>query len=158
MQLNPQLNTILLDLAAENLDLDNINQVIERIKDNIIPPQILAKEEGRPMPPPSPEQQMAQQAQQAAMMMPLLEAALKKKKAEQDDEKLKIEKEELTHRIQQDKTHDEIDREKLKAELIKASLEEQRARDEHQLRRSEVVVNHISTLHSLTNPKKTASK
>ncbi|RTL14529.1 MAG: hypothetical protein EKK56_00805 [Flavobacteriaceae bacterium] len=134
MQLNPQLSTVLLDLAAENLDLDNINQVVTRIKENIIPPQVLAKEEGRPLPQPSPEQmqqqKMMQAAQQAAMMAPIQEAQIKASKLKideqkivQDEKRLELDKIKLMQDRQEAMMKAEIDKEKMKTELQKARLD-----------------------------------
>lgn len=51
--LNPAIGNLIPDLIAENSGLENTEQVVERLK-TLVPPQILAKEEGRSMPPPQP--------------------------------------------------------------------------------------------------------
>lgn len=50
---NPQYMALLGDLIAENLDLPNTNQIVDRLK-TTVPPNILASEEGKPPPPPKP--------------------------------------------------------------------------------------------------------
>lgn len=62
---NPQVFNLIADLWAGNLDIQQVDQVKDRLK-NLVPPQILAKEEGKPMPPqpPDPQQMMMQQEMQ----------------------------------------------------------------------------------------------
>ena len=58
-QVSPDTFPMVADLIAENLDLRNTPQLVERFK-NFVPEQILAKEAGKPPPekPPSPQEQM----------------------------------------------------------------------------------------------------
>lgn len=59
-QANPQVFPLIADLIAKNLDLQQMPLIAERLE-NLVPPQILAKERGEPPPPPqpNPEQEMA---------------------------------------------------------------------------------------------------
>lgn len=62
LQAYPQAFPLIADLWAKNLDVQFMPQMVERFK-SIVPPDILAKEQGMPPPPPpppSPEQQMMQ--------------------------------------------------------------------------------------------------
>lgn len=51
--INPAIANLIPDLIAENSGLENSQKLIERLK-TLLPPQILAQEEGKPMPPPPP--------------------------------------------------------------------------------------------------------
>lgn len=65
LQAFPQSFPLIADLWAKNLDVQFMPQMAERFK-SMVPPQILAKEEGKKLPPqpPSPEEQMMQQEMQ----------------------------------------------------------------------------------------------
>lgn len=87
----PQTFPLVADLWAKNLDIQYMPQVAERFK-TLVPPQILAKEEGKQLPPqpPSPQEQMAQaqlQQQQQAL--------------EINAQKMKIEEAQLTERAEE---------------------------------------------------------
>ena len=53
---NPQVFNLIADLWAGNLDIQQMSQVKERLK-TLVPPAILAKEEGKQPPPPQPDPQ-----------------------------------------------------------------------------------------------------
>lgn len=61
----PQAFPLIADLWAKNLDVQFMPQIAERFK-TLVPPQILAKEEGKELPPqsPSPQEMMMQQEMQ----------------------------------------------------------------------------------------------
>lgn len=74
---NPQTFPLIADLWAQNLDIQYRDQVAERFK-TMVPPEILAKEEGKELPPKPPSPQ-----EQAMMMeMNLRQAELKEKQEE----------------------------------------------------------------------------
>jgi hypothetical protein len=77
LQASPQLFPLIADLWAKNLDIQYQEQIVERFK-TIVPPQILAKEEGKELPPqpPSPQEQAMQ------MEMKMKQAELQEKQAE----------------------------------------------------------------------------
>lgn len=74
---NPQTFPLVADLWAQNLDIQYRDQVSERFK-TMVPPEILAKEDGKQIPPkrPSPQEQAIQ------MEMQLKQAEIKEKEAE----------------------------------------------------------------------------
>lgn len=75
IQANPQTFPLIADLWAKNLDVQYMPQIAERFK-TLVPPQIIADEEGKQLPPqpPSPQEQMAQmQLQQQQQMMAMNE-------------------------------------------------------------------------------------
>lgn len=66
LQAAPQYFNLIADLWAKNLDVQYMPQIVERFK-TVVPPQIIAKEEGLPPPPPpppDPQQQMMQMEMQ----------------------------------------------------------------------------------------------
>lgn len=74
-RVNPAISNLIPDLLAENSGLENTQKLIERFK-TLLPPDILAKEEGKPLPPPPPPD-------------PLME--FKKKELELKDKQIAIE-------------------------------------------------------------------
>jgi hypothetical protein len=116
---NPQTFPLIADLWAKNLDLQWMPQIAERFK-SIVPPQILAKEDGKPIPPqpPSPQEQMMQMEMQNQKAQ-LVERA---KELQIREEKHNLEKIELAMKARelQDKLKDS--RHKSEIELHKADL------------------------------------
>lgn len=87
---NPQVFNLIADLWAQNLDIQQMDQVKERLK-TLVPPQILAKEEGKPPPPPQPDPQtMMMQAEIQTKMATIQE---KQQKLQIDAQKLELERE-----------------------------------------------------------------
>jgi len=94
---NPQVFNLIADLWAGNLDIQQMDQVKDRLK-TLVPPEILAKEEGKPPPPPQPnpeQMMMQQQMQQQQQMMQMNEQKMKIEEAQLAEraEELRIRKE-----------------------------------------------------------------
>ncbi|HXK00710.1 MAG TPA: portal protein [Buchnera sp. (in: enterobacteria)] len=89
IQVFPQAFPLVADLWAKNLDVQFMPQISERFK-TLVPPNILAQEEGKPPPPPKPSPQ--EQAMQ--MEMQLKQAELKERETELQlrSEKYQLEK------------------------------------------------------------------
>lgn len=128
LQANPQVFPLIADLWAKNLDIQFMPQIAERFK-SLVPPEILAKEEGKPIPPkqPNPQEMMAQQqmhAQQQLMMMNEQKMHLDEQALIERAEELKIRKEK--HMLDQAEMI-------LKAHEMKSkmSLEQQKIKVEH---------------------------
>ena len=128
LQANPQTFPLIADLWAKNLDVQYMPQIAERFK-TLVPPQIIAKEEGKQLPPqpPSPQEQMAQaqlQQQQQALKMNEQKMHLEEQQLMERAEELKIRKEK--HLLEQAEMI-------LKAQEMKrkAGLEEQHLKVEH---------------------------
>ena len=88
---NPQVFNLIADLWAGNLDIQQMEQVKDRLK-TLVPPDILAKEEGKPPPPKQPDPQqmmMAQQMQQQQQMMKM------------NEQKMQIEEQQLMERAEE---------------------------------------------------------
>lgn len=128
IQANPQTFPLIADLWAKNLDVQYMPQIAERFK-TLVPPAIIAKEEGKQLPPqpPSPQEQMMQaqmKAQQQQMMMNEQKMHLEEQQLMERAEELKIRKEK--HLLEQAEMI-------LKAQEMKrkAGLEEQHLKVEH---------------------------
>lgn len=124
----PQTFPLVADLWAKNLDVQYMPQIAERFK-TLVPPEVLAKEEGKEPPPkqPNPQEQMAQvqiQQQQQALAI--------------NEQKMKIEEQQLLERAEELKIRKEKHMLEQAEMILKASqvnskmgLEEQRIKIEH---------------------------
>jgi hypothetical protein len=97
LQANPQAFPLIADLWAKNLDVQYMPQIAERFK-TLVPPQILAQEEGKQLPPqpPSPQEQLAQaqlQQQQQMLAMNQQKMQIEEQQIMERAEELKIRKE-----------------------------------------------------------------
>ncbi len=102
LQAFPQAFPLIADLWSKNLDVQFMPQISERFK-SLVPPEIIAKEEGTEPPPPKADPQ--QQMMEAEMQEKQAEIQAKMKKLELDEQRLQIEKAELmlkAHKIQSD--------------------------------------------------------
>lgn len=90
LQVYPQGAPLVADLYTANLDIEQSDKLQERFK-TLVPPAIIAKEDGLPPPPPQPDpQQMMMQAQQQQMQA---EIQVKMKDIEVKEAKLQLEHE-----------------------------------------------------------------
>lgn len=124
----PQTFPLVADLWAKNLDIQYMPQIAERFK-TLVPPQILAKEEGKEIPPqpPSPQEQMMQaemQQKQQALAMNAQKMKIDEQQIMERAEELKIRREK--HMLDQAEMI-------LKAQEMsrKAGLEEQKIKVDH---------------------------
>lgn len=100
LQVSPQTFPLMADLIASNLDLQSMPQLVERFK-TLVPPQIIAKENGDPNPPapqPSPQDMMAQQQLKAMQQ----EFSIKEQRLQNDQEELNIKRQKLA--LEQEKS------------------------------------------------------
>jgi hypothetical protein len=89
LQANPQAFPLMADMIAANVDLQFMPQLVERFK-TLVPPAILAKENGEPEPPaapPSPQDQMMQLQIQGMQK----ELEIKEQRVKEAEQKLQIE-------------------------------------------------------------------
>lgn len=70
---NPQVFPVVADIIAKNVDIEDNIELVNRLK-TLVPPEVLAKADGKPMPPPPPNPQQ-QQMMQMQQMQQQLEAA-----------------------------------------------------------------------------------
>ena len=101
---NPQAFPLIADLWAKNLDVQFMPQIVERFK-TMVPPEILAKEEGKQPPPkqPNPQELMIQaelQSKQAEIKNKMAEVQIKAQKIELEREQNEIDKAELLLKAQ----------------------------------------------------------
>lgn len=88
---NPQVFNLIADLWADNLDIQQRDQVKERLK-TLVPPEVIAKSEGKPPPPPKPNPQ--------AMLM---QAELQQKQQQLaiNEQKMKLEEQQIMERAEE---------------------------------------------------------
>jgi hypothetical protein len=103
---SPQVFPLIADLWAKNLDVQFMPQIAERFK-TLVPPEILAKEEGKQPPPqqPNPQQQMMQMQMQAQMA----EIQNKQEKLELEKQQHELEKAELLLKAQKIQLDSKLD-------------------------------------------------
>lgn len=89
---NPETFPLIADLWAKNLDVQFMEQIAERFK-IMVPPEVLAKEEGKEPPPKQPTPQ--EQAMQMEMEFKKAELQEKQKELELKQAKLELDKEEI---------------------------------------------------------------
>lgn len=143
LQANPQVFNLVADLWAKNLDVQFMPQLVERLK-TMVPPEIIAKEEGKPPPPsqPNPQQMMMQhqmQMQQQEMQNKQMELKQKSQQLQldaqqhlMDREKLKQDAIDMLHKMSMSKDKNDIEKQKAILELTKIindSKENQKDRD-----------------------------
>lgn len=154
---NPQVFNLIADLWASNLDIQQMETVRERLK-NLVPPQILAKEEGKQLPPqpPSPQEQMMQmemQAKQAEIKNKMAEMQIKAEQLQLEREQAQLDQAELMLKAQKVQSDAELN-------VYDHQLNLEKARATHSLdhKRSELdfsakIASILSDLHKHENPK-----
>jgi hypothetical protein len=105
LQANPQAFPLVADLWAKNLDVQFMPQISERFK-TMVPPEVLAKEEGKelPPPPPNPQEMMMQaelQSRQADIQAKMKEIQLKEQKLELEREQMQLDHAEILIKAQE---------------------------------------------------------
>jgi len=124
---NPQVFPLIADIWASQLDVQFMETMKERLK-TLVPPEILAKEEGKPLPPqkPNPQMMLMQaelQSKQADIQAKMKDIELKGKKLELEREQMQLDQAEIFLKAQemQDKATSDVFKHKLdleKAEVI----------------------------------------
>ncbi len=128
LQANPSVFPLVADLWAKNLDVAFMPQIAERFK-SLVPPEVIAKEEGKEPPPPKPNPQ--------AMMMQM-EMQQKQQEMQMNAQKMQLEEQALMERAEELKIRKEkhmLDQAEmiLKAQEMKSKmgLEQQKIKVEH---------------------------
>lgn len=159
LQANPQVFPLIADLWAKNLDVQYMPQIAERFK-TMVPPEILAKEEGKPPPPkqPNPQEMMAQQQmmqQQQMMKMNEKKMAIEEQQLMERAEELKIRKEkhlldqaEMILKAQEMKRKAGLEEQHLKVDHGKLLLDADKAEKDFSTKIAAV----LSELHKHNNP------
>jgi hypothetical protein len=141
----PQAFPLVADLWAGNLDIEQMPIIQERFK-TLVPPEILAKEEGTPPPPPKPNpQEMMMQAELQEKQAKIQEGM---KKIQVSEQKLEIDKQRL-----------ELDKLKMQAEWQEVQMRMQQDQRDHEIDLAKTEHTHknellkiISDLHKHKNP------
>jgi hypothetical protein len=111
--LSPQIFPLVADYLGENLSLDSISGIVKRFK-TLVPPDVIAMEEGKPPPqqPPNPQLMLAQQQMQ-----------IKEKDQQIQMGKLQIEMQKMETQIQQLQKEIQVTEIKAQAEIQKAAID-----------------------------------
>lgn len=157
---NPQSFNLIADLWAKNLDVQYMPQISERFK-TVVPPQILAKEEGKELPPqpPSPQEQMMKQEmmlKQSEMQEKQQSIQIKAKELELKREKLEIEKSELLLRAQKAKLESEMDIYNHQANIEQSKITHGLDHKKHHDQIGLEIAKILSDLHKHENSKRTS--
>lgn len=124
MAIAPQQFPLIADLWVENLDLESMPTMRDRFK-TLVPPEILAREEGKPPPPPKPDPQAMMAQMEMAEKKADIQAKMDKTKIEEgklqiqqkqlqfEEMELKIELYELQQKLKQDDKDHHMDIAKL---------------------------------------------
>jgi hypothetical protein len=157
----PQAFPLIADLWAKNLDVQFMPLMAERFK-NLVPPEILAKEEGKPAPPPKPnpqqmmaEQQMKMQEQQMMMneqKMHLEEQALMERMEELRirKEKHMLEQAEMILKAKQMQSKMGLEQQKIKIDHGKLLLDADKVEKDF----SSTIASVLSDIHRHNHPHK----
>lgn len=152
-KINPQTFPLVADLIAENIDIENNPQLVERFK-TLVPQDILAKEKGLPPQPPQPDPNaiMQQQMQQQMLQFKQKELQLKEQQQQLDAQK-------ALRQQQIDAAKAELEMEQLQMQKeitgMKANAEVGKA---HLNYRSDVINALSNILNAQTNLKKTVAE
>jgi len=159
---NPQVFNLIADIWAENLDIQQREQVKGRLK-NLVPPEIIAQEEGKQLPPkpPSPEEQMMQ-GQQQLMQMEVQEkmAEIKNKmeKLELDKQKMKLEEADLMLKAQKLQLDSQMDVYNHQADIQKTKLVHGLDRHKHETGFATDLAKILADLHKHSSPQHKETK
>ena len=149
LQAFPQAFPLIADLWTANLDLQFMPQIKERFE-SLVPPEILAKEQNKPMPPkgPNPQEQMMQQQMQMAQAQIKMKAQELKLK----EEKLQLEKQELMLDAEKVKAANQLNVFDHQANIMKSAithgLDRTKHHDSHDLELTKI----LADLHKHHNP------
>lgn len=116
---NPQVSPLVADIIAKNVEMEDGIELVNRFK-TLVPPEVLAKADGKPMPPPPPNPQQ-QQMMQMQQMQQQLESA-----------KLQLAQEEVQSKREQTVANRELNQVKMQQALIDGESSKIRAYSELQ--------------------------
>jgi hypothetical protein len=119
IQANPQVAPVVIDLMAANLDIENVQEIVTRLKATVVPPAAVAAGEGKQPPPPSKQQQMLQMM---PLMMQAQEMKIKQGHLAVDQAKLQLQQQQLMQDKQADMAKEQVDIVRARTELAKARL------------------------------------
>ena len=144
---NPQAFPLVADLWAKQLDVQFQPQLVERFQ-TLVPPDILAKEQGKPPPPaqPDPQAQMAQQQmqmQQAQIQNAQKDIEIKGQKLQLDQEANKLKQAQLMLDAQKAQMQSQVDVFNKKADIhqsmIAHGLDNQKLENDHSVKIAKIL-------------------
>ena len=152
---SPQVFPLIADLWAKNLDVQFMPQIAERFK-TLVPPEILAKEEGKQPPPqqPNPQAQMMQMQMQAQMA----EIQNKQERLELEKEKQELEKAELLLKAQKIQLDSKLDVYNHQANIEKTRLAHGLDKEKAESVFATDLAKVLADLHKHANPSKKESQ
>lgn len=117
---------LLVDLIAENMDVENKVQIVNRMK-TLVPQDVLAQEEGRPAPPKQPDPQAIMQEKAMQLKMAEIQTKMQEIQSESEIKKQQnqIEAAKLQIQINELQTEQVVEHLRADAEVSKAQLQQQ---------------------------------
>lgn len=149
LQVFPQAFPLIADLWAKNLDVQFMPQIAERFQ-TLVPPDILAKEQGKQPPPQKPDPQ----AQMAQMQQEMMKAEIQNKAQEIQlkQEKLELEKAELMLKAQKIQSENELDVFNHHADIAEAKIRHGMDHHKSELDFTHKISSILADLHKHENP------
>jgi hypothetical protein len=91
---NPQVFPVVADIIAKNVDIEDNIELVNRLK-TLVPPEVLAKADGKPLPPqpPNPQQQQMMQMQQMQQKLETAKVQLAQQKIQTEEAKTMVQHE-----------------------------------------------------------------
>lgn len=138
VQANPQISGSIMDLLAANLDIENMPQLVDRLKKLMLGnplPQVIAEESGK-QPPQAPPNPMAMEAQ---MKMQIEQGKLQNAKETNEIKKQQLHQEAVEAAIKED-----LERQKLQVQFVTEQLRARAEVQKAELDNRHDMVKHIS--------------
>lgn len=162
LQVFPQAFPLVADLWAKNLDVQFMPQMAERFQ-SLVPPDILAKEQGKPAPPPKPDPQ--QQLMQAEMQMKQAELQNKQQEVQIKAAELQLKKEKnqldqiaLELKAQEAQLNSQLDVYRHQADIEQAKITHGLDHRKHEDGTNIEIARILADLHKHENPQQKASE
>ena len=162
IQANPQTFPLIADLWAKNLDVQFMPQIAERFK-SLVPPKILAQEEGKQLPPspPNPQEMMMQQEmklKQAEIQEKQAEVEIKMKKLELERQQMELDKAEILLKAQKIENEANLDVYNHQANIEKARITHGLDHKKHEDGFALDIAKIVADLHKHHNPQEKKGK
>jgi hypothetical protein len=148
---NPQVFPLIADLWASQLDLQQMPQIKDRLK-NLVPQEVIAKEEGKAPPPPQPNPQAIMM--QMEMQEKMAEIKNKQEKLELEKQQHELEKAELLLKAQKIQLDSQLDIYNHQANLEKTRLAHGLDKEKAESSFSADLAKILADLHKHSNPQK----
>lgn len=159
---NPQVFNLIADLWAGNLDIQQMDLVKERLK-TLVPPAIIAKEEGKQLPPqpPSPQEQMMHAEMEFKQMMieeKKAEIQLKYEELQLKKEQNELNKAEMLLKASKIQNDAELDVYNHEANLEKARITHELDHNKHHMDFNSKIMATLADVYKHENPHESKNK